>query len=234
MPGTAGGIPARTHVSWLLVVAAMLPGPGPEASPRADREARRLKPGVFLYAAPELRAPPFIESVVLLVSHGPDGSLGVIVNQPTRVPLREAVRDLGDVPLELALHFGGPVQPDGRVALLRSAKRVEGTRVLPDVYFTTDMKAIGAAARAPEASLRLRLYAGYAGWAPGQLAGELRRGAWVVGPADARSVFTSDPAALWPRVYELLRGVEASLQRRTSSSSWTTRAGGRLSRNVRP
>jgi putative transcriptional regulator len=203
-------------VVWLLVAAAA------------------LKPGVFLYAAPELRAPPFVESVVLLVSHGPEGSLGVIVNQPTRLPIREAVKELGDVPLELALHFGGPVEPDGMVALLRSARRTQGTRVLPDVSFTTEMKAIGAAARAPEAAQRLRVFAGYAGWAPGQLAGELRQGAWVVGPADARSVFTSDPASLWPRVYELLRGVEASLQRRTSSSSWTTRAGGRLSRNVRP
>jgi putative transcriptional regulator len=196
--------------------------------------AAALKPGIFLYAAPERVAPPFNESVVLLVSHGADGSLGVIVNRPTRVPLREGVKGIGDVPLDLMLHFGGPVQPDGVAGLVRSAKRIAGTRVLPDVYFTTDLKAIRAAAGHAEAAHRLRAYAGYAGWAPGQLPDELRRGAWVIGPADARSVFTSDPETLWPRVYELRRAVEASLQRRTSSSSWTTRAGGRLSRNVRP
>jgi putative transcriptional regulator len=197
-------------MSWPLMLAAALLGTTPAPAARPDRQASRLRPGVFLYAAPELQAPAFSESVVLLVSHDADGSLGLIVNRPTRFAVRDAVKALAEIRgLDLALYFGGPVQPEEIVALLRPAKPMEATRVLPDVYFSTNSKDIQAAARAPEAASRLRVYAGYAGWAPGQLAGELRRGAWVVGPADARSVFTSDPSTLWPRVHELRRGIEA-------------------------
>lgn len=192
----------------LLVAATALLGATSGAG--AEREASRLKPGVFLYAAPELQEPSFAESVVLLVQHQQEGSLGLIVNRPTRVALRDALTDLGELrELDLPLYFGGPVQPEAVLALVRSPKRVgEATRVLPDVYFCTDLEPVKTAARRPEAASRLRVYAGYAGWAPGQLAGELRRGAWIVGPADARSVFTSDPSAVWPRVHDLLRRIE--------------------------
>jgi len=179
----------------------------------ADLDLRRLQAGVFLYAAPGLEAPNFTESVVLLVQHGEEGSLGLIVNRPTEVPVREAVTELGEVRgLDLKLNFGGPVQPEAVLALVRSARPVDGAlRVMPDVYFSTDLGQLKEAARGPEASSRLRVYAGYAGWSQGQLAGELRRRAWVVGPADARSVFTSDPDALWPRVHDLLRRIEVRL-----------------------
>lgn len=171
----------------------------------------RLRPGVFLYAAPDLRTPHFTESVVLLVRHEPEGSLGLIINRPTRLLLRNALEELGEMPgLDLALYFGGPVQPEAMLALVRSAKPIRaGTRLLPDVYFCTDLDPVKAAARRPEAASRLRVYAGYAGWGPGQLAEELRRGAWIVGPADARSIFSSDPSATWPRVYDLLQRIEA-------------------------
>jgi putative transcriptional regulator len=167
-----------------------------------------LKAGVFLYAAPETGFSSFTESVVLLVEHGREGSLGLIVNRPTPIPVREVLKDLG--PLDLALYFGGPVQPDVAVALVRSLRLVPGAvRVLPDVYFCPNLERIDPTARTPDAASRLRIYAGYAGWSPGQLAGELRRNAWVIGPADARSIFSSEPDALWPRVHELLRRIEA-------------------------
>jgi putative transcriptional regulator len=177
----------------------------------ADIGARRLRAGVFLYAAPDMQSASFTESVVLIVRHGSEGSLGLIVNRPTRVKVREVIDELAEVRgLDLPLYFGGPVQPQAVLALVRSATPVEGgLRVLPDVYFSTEMKQLEAAARGPEAKGRLRVYAGYAGWAPGQLAGELATGAWVVGPADASSVFTSDPDAVWPRVQELMRRIEA-------------------------
>ena len=54
------------------------------------------------------------------------------------------------------------------------------------------------------------MYAGYAGWGPGQLDREMRLGSWVVAPADARSIFSSEPSALWPKVHELMRRIEVS------------------------
>jgi putative transcriptional regulator len=169
-----------------------------------------VKPGVFLYASPALGDPNFVETVVLLVHHSAEGSMGLVVNRPTRIPLSEAVRELGERRTELRLHQGGPVERERIVALVRSVKRLEGARpVLPDVHFTTELGRWKTIVREPDAESRLRVYAGYAGWSPGQLAEEVRRDMWVVGSADARSVFSADPSALWPRVHQLRQRLEA-------------------------
>jgi putative transcriptional regulator len=193
----------RALVAFVLLAASA-------AAPVGAQDVKRLRPGVFLYAAPGLASGAFTESVVLLVRHEGEGSLGLIVNRPTKARVRDALRDLGELrELELPLHFGGPVEADAVLALVRSAKPVEAsTRVLPDVYLVADTGTLKAAARQPDAASRLRVYAGYAGWSAGQLAGELRQGAWIVAPADARSIFTADPSSLWPRVYDLLRRIE--------------------------
>jgi putative AlgH/UPF0301 family transcriptional regulator len=96
------------------------------------------------------------------------------------------------------------------LALVRSVKRLRGARqVLPDVYFSIELGQWKAVTLEPDAESRLRVYAGYAGWSAGQLAQELSREMWVVGPADAASIFSADPSALWPRVHQLMRRLEA-------------------------
>jgi putative transcriptional regulator len=180
---------------------------GTSALPAADE----VKPGVFLYASPSLGDPNFVETVVLLVQHGPDGSMGLVINRPTRVPAREAVQELAESRgLELRLYEGGPVQRDVMLALVRSPRTIANAhRVLPDVQLSAEPERWTDLARDPEAGSRLRVYAGYAGWGAGQLVREMRLGAWVVAAADARSVFSSEPAALWPRVHQLLKRIEA-------------------------
>lgn len=207
------------HLAWPLMIllalltTAWLLAAGPAAV--GPRDVNRLKPGVFLYAAPELTGGSFAESVVLLVRHERGGSMGLIVNRPTKAPVREILPELGELRgLELPVYFGGPVEPDGVLAIVRSAKPIgTATRVLPDVYLCNDLGPVKTAARQAEAASRLRVYAGYAGWGAGQLADELRAGAWIVAPADARSVFSSEPSSLWPRVYDLLRRIEVRLLR---------------------
>lgn len=177
----------------------------------ADSAPPRVEPGVFLYAAPSLGDPNFVESVVLLLEHGPGGSLGLIVNRPTRVGVREAVKELAETRgLDLRVYAGGPVQPEVMLALVRSTRALpDARRVLPDVQLSAQPRRWREVAGDAEAASRLRVYAGYAGWAPGQLAREMRLGSWIVARADARSIFSSDPSALWPRVHELMRRIEA-------------------------
>ena len=185
-------------------------------APMGPRDVRRLKPGVFLYAAPGVVGGAFTESVVLLIRHEDGGSMGLIVNRPTKVRVGDAVKELGEYrELTASLYFGGPVQADRILALVRSAKPVgEATQALPGVHFSAELGVMKKAARGPEADQRLRVYAGHAGWSPGQLEDEMRAGAWVVAPADAASVFSSDPASLWPRVHDLMRRVEVRADRR--------------------
>lgn len=109
------------------------------------------------------------------------------------------------------------MQPQGVVALVRSSKRLgDGVRVLPDVQLCGDLGQLKAVARDPEAKSRLRLYSGYAGWTAGQLAAEMRTGSWIIGPADADSVFTREPMALWRRVHQLMRRMEVRLEAGTA------------------
>jgi putative transcriptional regulator len=201
--GSSTARPLRLAVTAAIAWAALVAPSGAAPPP--------VKPGVFLYASPAIGERNFAEAVVLLVHHGGEGSMGLIVNRPTRVPLGDAVTELGERRRpELRLNRGGPVEPELIVALVRSVKRLEGARqVLPDVYFSSELRQWKAVTLEPDAESRLRVYAGYAGWSPGQLAEEMRRELWVVGPADAGSVFSADPSALWPRVHQLMRRLEA-------------------------
>lgn len=179
------------------------------ALPLAGAE-RRLRPGVFLYASPGLPDPNFAETVVLLLEHTDKGSLGVVVNRPTRIPVRELVPELaepGDA--ALSLQWGGPVQPGAVLVLLRSpGSASDARRVLPGVHLCADLEDLKRAARQPDAVGRVRIYGGYTGWGAGQLENERRLGTWIVAPADAGSVFAADPEVLWRRVHDLLRRQE--------------------------
>ncbi len=201
----------RRGLLWEAISLAVLLSSGPAVTTASKMTSSEIEAGVFLYSAPGLDSGPFTKSVVLLVQHGPGGSLGLVVNRPTRVPLREAATELGDIEdPDLTLYFGGPVEPDAVLALVRPVKPPPGAmRVLPDVYFSTDLDQVKEAARRPGAGSRLRVYAGYSGWAPGQLAAEMKAGAWVVGPARAAAIFADDPSPLWPEVHDLMRRTEA-------------------------
>jgi putative transcriptional regulator len=175
-----------------------------------DRDPLRLRAGIFLYASPGLAEPRFAETVILLVEHGPSGSLGLVVNRPTERKAHRAL-DLETRPDEeaLPLYWGGPVQPEAILALVRARRPPDGSRtVFADVHLAGDRDAVREALEAGGDG-RLRVYSGYAGWGAGQLADEVRAGAWVLDRADAASVFSPDPARLWRRVYAIRQRLEA-------------------------
>jgi putative transcriptional regulator len=194
-------------------LAACLAVSGTAAAPSQDREPARLRPGVFLYAAPGIADGRFAQSVVLLVQHGPDGSMGLVVNRPTDLPLRDALEDVPEARASgLTVYWGGPVQPEAVLALVRAPSASPGARtVLPEVTLTGDLADVRAALGAADATGRVRVYTGYAGWTAGQLATELRAGVWVLDQGDASSVFAPDPSKLWPRVEDILRRLEVRL-----------------------
>jgi len=177
----------------------------------SHRDPSQLRPGLFLYASPAQQDPNFAESVVLLVNHGPGGSLGLIVNRPTNVPLRELLGGVsGREAGELRFHWGGPVEPRTILALVRGSWASDSAHpVLPDVHLTTDLAEVRAVLAGREPGSRLRVFMGYAGWGAGQLAAEVRAGAWVLDRADAASIFGPDVSELWQRVHRILQRLEA-------------------------
>jgi putative transcriptional regulator len=185
---------------------------GPATGPSPDRDPSRLRPGLFLYAAPGIADSRFAESVVLLVEHGEEGSMGLVVNRPTEMPIREALPSLRESKAStLRVYWGGPVKPEAILALVRVPKASAGVKtVLEDAHLTGDLADVRAALSGPDPARRLRVYAGCAGWTAGQLATEVRAGVWVMDRADVDSVFAPDPLALWDRVHLLLKRLEAS------------------------
>jgi putative transcriptional regulator len=179
---------------------------GGVAVPQPARVAA-LKRGVLLYSTPGLRDPNFAQTVVLLLEHNSKGSMGVVLNKPTRRHL-EDVLDLavGTGGPDVPVFWGGPVQPEAMIALVRSSWPGPRARtVVRDVQLTSDLADIKQVLAEPNGRLRVRVFTGYSGWGRGQLAAEVRAGGWVVEPAEATTVFSPEPSRMWERVREILR-----------------------------
>ena len=155
--------------------------------------------GHLLVAGPGLDDPNFRRTVVLVGEHGDEGAMGVVLNRVSTVTVDEAVPPM--VPLtgpDEPVYLGGPVEPQAVVVLadFEDTGAAEAI-VVDDVGFlpgeVEDAGDLG--------ELRsVRVFAGYAGWGPGQLDEELDEGSWIVEPALAEDVFTDEPDALWSAV----------------------------------
>ena len=161
-----------------------------------------MKPaaGRFLVANRRMRDPRFVKSVILLVSYGAKGAMGLIVNQPSGVKLAELLpeadqlKDRGDT-----VYIGGPVAQDGIMLLLRAETEPEGAEhVFADVYVSPDRDVLDRLVARDSGNFRS--YVGYSGWAPGQLDHELERRDWHVTPGDADLVFSPVPASVWDKL----------------------------------
>jgi putative transcriptional regulator len=154
--------------------------------------------GHLLIAVPALLDPNFWRTVVLVGEHSEEGALGVVLNRSSETPVEEALPELMMLAEDLgAVHVGGPVQPSAVVVL--------ADFVDPDAAETLVLDSVGFLPSEVEPDAlgelrRARVYAGYAGWGPGQLDGELEEGSWIVEPALPEDVFTDDPEGLWSDV----------------------------------
>lgn len=161
--------------------------------------AQELANGVFLVAQPTLTEPMFHRTVILITQRPDGGSLGVIVNRPTGIPLRDAFPKHPHIAAQpLPLHAGGPVQPQTMLFLVRSATPPpQGIALLRDVYLTGDADWVDSALATGMVVSAMRAFAGHAGWAPRQLRSEMERQGWYILPADSALLFDGKPDELW-------------------------------------
>jgi putative transcriptional regulator len=178
------------------------------ALPRAAAaQGARSIAGDFLIAKPRMPDPRFRESVLVMCRHSPEGAFGLICNKPiAEVPFDDLMRQFqvageraDGAPAHLAVHYGGPVEPQ-RGFLLHSTDWVEdGTwRVTKQIAMTVSRSGIVAIARG-EGPKRYLFCIGYAGWGPGQIEGEFGRGDWETAPADAMLAFDGKHESKWER-----------------------------------
>jgi putative transcriptional regulator len=181
------------------------------AAPSQQERVAALARGVLLYAMPGLPDPNFAQTVVLLIEHGSDGSLGVVLNQPTERSVDNALDvRAGTSGIDLHVSWGGPVQPGAVLSLVRTLRPGPRARtIVGEVHLTPDLEDVKQVLAERGGRLRVRIFSGYAGWARGQLAAEVRAGSWVPEPADAATVFSTEPSRMWEKVREILRRLHA-------------------------
>jgi putative transcriptional regulator len=172
-----------------------------------------LAVGRLLVASRDLGDPNFAKTVILLVHYDEDqGAVGLVINKRSDVPISQVFHDLKEASGRNDLvYIGGPVQLNSVLALLKASSKPEGAnRVFGDVYLigSKDLLARTMASRAEPAVFHT--YIGYAGWSAGQLEHEVELGAWHVMPAEAGTVFHSDPDAVWEH---LIRRTETQIAR---------------------
>jgi len=153
--------------------------------------------GHLLVASPHLRDPNFAQTVVFLIHHSKEGAFGVVLNRRADSTVQELWEKIGEGPCESQeyVHVGGPVS--GPLMALHGDAELSEMEVIPGVYFAAQRDHLERLLR--QSGGPFRLFVGHAGWASGQLEGELRQGAWLTTPASAQLVFDDD-ADLWRRV----------------------------------
>jgi putative transcriptional regulator len=165
------------------------------------------KAGRLLVATPLLGDPNFRRTVVLIVEHEEiEGTLGVVLNRPTTVGVGQVLEQWTELATEPSVVFrGGPVAPNSALALalVLGTDEPVGWRALDGAPAMARLGLLDL--DTPPGLLatditNLRVYAGYAGWSPGQLEAEIDEGAWYVLPAEPSDVFAAEPDQLWRSV----------------------------------
>lgn len=171
-------------------------------------QRRQPAKGMFLIASHQLLDPNFARTVVLLTAVDERGASGLIINRPTAVAVDAALPQLTERNEGIGfVHLGGPVAINTLRVLVRSDAAVDGAQQIIDgVHLTESLAVVRHLIESDDENLRLHYYAGYAGWAPGQLQAEIRRGDWHLWKADQSSVFDRDPGAVWDELMQFVWG----------------------------
>src|SRR3954453_11596211 len=149
-----------------------------QPEPRTGGREMESLTGRLLVATPQLKDPNFERTVVLLVAHEDGGALGVVLNRATEVAVADVLAGWGPLASEPAVVFeGGPVQPEAAICLARTRVGVGGRARFHRVFRaggTVDRSSDSP--RIAESVVGVRVFAGYAAWAPGELEGEIDTG----------------------------------------------------------
>lgn len=170
---------------------------------RRANDSSALAPG-FVVAAPSLRDPNFERTVVLLVEHGTQGSIGFIVNRLAPVAFKDVAESIGvEADTEMPVLVGGPVSRTGWVLFdpteADASLLEDAVRVHERIALTASRKALEGLGE-PVSSTRRLLLVGYAGWGEGQLDDELERGVWLPLALDPAIVFECAMVDRWATV----------------------------------
>lgn len=179
--------------------------------------AQALETGALLVASPGLDDPSFAQSVVLVLRHDGNGTIGVVVNRVTSL---EPATVFGELTTLLErydgrLYRGGPLAPTQLLFLVQglAAAVVDGPSIVDNIFVSGNPELLPELAGLASGEQGLRLYAGHAEWAASQLAAEIEAGAWLLLPGSADLVFHPDPPRVWREALGRTAAAVAAAQR---------------------
>jgi len=177
-----------------------------------EPEPAKFLKGQLLLDSGQLRGSFFQRTVVLICQHDPEGAFGLVLNRATGSNVGDMiVADLPEVLKGHPLYLGGPVQPSA-LSFLHSENFLAEPAGLPTVDIGSDgfvipnltlghsLDELMEMGESVSSTRKIKMFAGYAGWSPGQLEDEMKRNAWLTHPASLELVFDNDPAQLWQKI----------------------------------
>lgn len=177
--------------------------------------------GQLLLDSGDLQGSFFQRTVILICQHSAEGAFGLVLNRATGKSVGEmVVADLCEGLKESPLFVGGPVQPTV-LSFLHSDEFIPDANVMPNLNLGHSLDELVDIGESFSQTKKVKLFAGYAGWSPGQLEDELRRNAWVTHPASLDLVFNTMPEKLWPMILQSKGGWKNRLLAQTPEDlSW--------------
>lgn len=167
---------------------------------------------VILVAKPDMPDANFAQTVIVVGFPQDAGPLGVVLNRPSGLRLGTLVAEEHPALADLAddVYLGGPVRPDGILFVFHAPDHpVKALPIAENVYLSGDGRIFDRLASEPADPTARRFFAGYAGWAEGQLDAEIERGGWYVLPVDPDVLFRWPVDELWERLVVRASGVTA-------------------------
>jgi putative transcriptional regulator len=184
-----------------------------------------IEPGKFLKGqllldSGQLRGSFFQRTVVLICEHNPEGAFGLVLNRNTGKQIGEMVAaDLPSTLKECPLYLGGPVQPTA-LSFLHSDSFIPDANVIPNLSLGHSLDTLTEIGESFSPTRKVKMFAGYAGWAPGQLEDEMKRKAWLTFPASLELVLETDPGTLWQKVLRSMGPEYKLLSQMPEDLSW--------------
>ena len=156
--------------------------------------------GQLLLDSGALNGSFFHRTVVLICQHDVEGAFGLVLNKASDNQVGEMlVADLPEAIKTLPLSLGGPVQP-GTMSFLHSDAVLLQANVMPNLSLGHSLDALADLGESFLPAQRVRVFAGYSGWGPGQLEDEMKRKAWLTHPATIELIFAVETSELWRRI----------------------------------
>ncbi len=167
----------------------------------------------FLIAMPGMADDNFARAVVYLCEHNEKGALGLVINKPIDIKLKNLFEKV-ELPLdreelaELPVYYGGPVQTE-RGFVLHDRMGVDGgayssTMSIPGGLEMTTSKDVLEALSHGAGPKRILVTLGYSGWSAGQLEDEIGRNGWLTVDADPIVIFDTPIEKRYDRALSLL------------------------------